>query len=258
MSLWDYPNDKTTQKFFCLVCKMKHSICFICRSNINLLNDSIVIQCCNKCHINKKDDSNNGQWKNKMLLSNNYKQLQYPTWIRSSIIALFICSNRMDITEKYRLPPELWNYIYKCIRLNDVGRKYPFHNYIVNYYNRSNPKVNYCDKCSQYHYMEDGNILNVIEKYPKEIATKIVFLIWYVTEDRHNKLGYKYFKVYNEKNITYDYKKFCEKTIIITENTDPKIIKFLNENDINTNNYSYDGIKMIYKNIIIDYIKTLK
>ena len=40
---------------------------------------------------------------------------------------------------------------------NDVGRKYPFHNYIVNYYNRSNPKVNYCDKCSQYHYMEDGN-----------------------------------------------------------------------------------------------------
>ena len=102
----------------------------------------------------------------------------------------------------------------------------------------------------------------------EEIAKKIVFLIWYNNEARYEKLFYKYFKVYNEQskqlpnvlgmNTNYSYRKFCKKTnIIIDENTHPEIVKFLNENDINTDNYSFDGTKEIYKNNIIEYITHL-
>ena len=271
MNIWDIPKETSEHKFFCLVCYMSHHLCYICNNSHNLIDTTTALQCCNKCHKNKKDINNNGSWKNKILMTKKYKEIQYPSWIREALITFFMCSNHLDKEEKTSLPPEIWRYIYKLVRLNDVGREYPFHNNMhnyFNYYNRSIIKHSYCDMCRGWHYMEDGNILSIINTYPKEIAKKIVFLIWYSNEARYEKLNYKYFKVYNEQsnqlpnvlgmNTNYSYRKFCNKTeIIIDENTHPEIVKFLNENDINTYNYSFDGTKVIYTNNVIEYIKTL-
>jgi len=270
MNIWDIPKETSEQKFFCLVCNRSHHLCYACNYSTNLI-DNNALQCCNICHKNKNDINNNGSWKNKILMTKNYKEIQYPSWIRGALITFFMCSNHLDKEESTSLPPEIWRYIYKLVRLNDVGREYPLHNNMhqyFNYCNSSNIKHSYCEMCRECHYMEDGNILSIINTYPTEISKKIIFLIWYSNNDRYNKIGSKYFKVYNEQpnqlpnvlgmNTNYSYRKFCEKTeIIIDENTDLEIVKFLNENDINTNNYSFDGTKVIYTNNVIEYIKTL-
>ena len=102
----------------------------------------------------------------------------------------------------------------------------------------------------QFHYMEDGNLMSIIEKYPDDIAKKIVFLIIHNNIYRYNSI-----KVYVDYVKSF-IKRIKETTIILDNNLmDPIIVAFLERHSLGTPNFQFENIKKQYRDNIANSIK---
>jgi hypothetical protein len=195
---------------FCVVCNKEHKICTFCtekqssyirfseKLTTNKLTENIVLQCCDNCHITEQDKEMNSCsskkyitycWKNKYLLDNPH-QIIYPSWIKKVLPILLLIMKR-SIDNKGNsvnfLPKEIWIKIFKSINLNQIGRINPNHSSLfMENYNKSG-KITYCDLCKEFHYLDEGNILTVMEKYKDNpsMLYKIVFVMFYSTPNKY-------------------------------------------------------------------------
>ena len=235
------------QTKYCLVCQKTHDLCIMCSVESNYIN-TMALQCCRKCHIINNPEPSNSNWKNKWLITT--KQVNYPSWIKEAIIAIFITFKKLNKYDNTSLPNELWNHIYYMMSLNNIGRKYPNHIFVNPLYDFNHSYRSFCEKCNTFHYMEDGNIMSIIEKYPDDIAKKIVFLIIHNNIYRYNSI-----KVYVDYVKSF-IKRIKETTIILDNNLmDPTIIEFLERHSLDTNDFEFENIKKQYRDDIAIAIK---
>lgn len=195
---------------FCVVCNNEHEICNFCKEKqnryirfseqltTNKLTENIVLQCCDNCHLTEQDkEMKSGSslkyitycWKNKYLLDAPYNVI-YPSWIKSGILTLLLIMKRSIDNKESTInfiPKEIWITIFKSINLNQIGRINPNHSSLfMENYNKAS-QLTYCELCKQFHYLDEGNILTVIEKYKhnQSLLYKIIFVMIYSDRNKY-------------------------------------------------------------------------
>jgi hypothetical protein len=252
---------KPQKEWYCLVCRTTHKICYHCYKHSNIIDKTIMLQCCLECHIIPEDKIIPSTWKNKWLMDNPIN-IKYPSWIKNVIEILLLIIVRTDL-----LPNELWHKIFKNLNLNYIGRQYPNHSFIG--YTPTSPLRSYCYKCKQWHYMEDGNILTILDNYPIEIAKKIMFVIlftnYYRVEHKMETISGNQFwtttsginsPTNQTKRITY--KSYCDRDGWATDMVHPCIRSVIeNNNFFYTNENDYKLTVNKYKQDILHFVNSL-
>jgi len=200
--------------------------------------------------------------------------IKYPSWIKNVIEILLLIIVRTD-----SLPNELWHEIFKKLNLNNIGRQYPNHSFIrytaYTYGNKMYPRSysnrSYCEKCKQWHYMEDGNLLTILDNYPIEIAKKIMFIIlftnYYRVEHKMETISSNSSKsvwtttsginppTNQTKRITY--KSYCDRDGWATDMVHPCIRSVIENNPFfYTNELEFEFINNKYKQDILHFVNS--